>query len=491
MSEPHDRHGLPWPEGHPPSLRRWADGVGALGAALEQRPPGVPAAWRGVAGQAARHRLLALRATAARAGAHAGLTSQMVHRLAAMLDAAQRQVIDADRRLDHLLEEAERTEARHRMMVAEPLQAARLAQMAEAVRGRYERERSRQRAELDVVVGDLHRWDGIVADQLARPFPALDLPTSPDLVGRYRSARSALGREIETVEADIRRLWLAGITTPGRFVEVALAITAARYRLEVLRDLATEDRTLWSVSMEGDGEIVEVIGDLESAATVIVVVPGVGNSLWTHENRLADAARSVADVAASDVAVVAWLGYDSPGSAPFGSGPLDAAALGQRRAHEGAEALSEFLDEVGRVAPEASIAVVGHSYGTIVSALASTSARIDDLVLLGSPGVATSRRAMRASRVWAATVPGDPIDEIAGLTRPSGQMDDDCQRRRLHHGWNPTHDAFGAIEVELPARGHGGYFTAPAATVLVAIATGDHEAVPRVGRTCDPKRRDR
>src|SRR5438270_5925012 len=72
----------------------------------------------------------------------------------------------------------------------------------------------------------------------------------------------------------------------------------------------------------GDGRVAEVVGDLQHADRVSVIVPGMDNDLDNFE-KLASDARRLQDQATGqpgghNVAAIAWLGYDTPDALPGG-----------------------------------------------------------------------------------------------------------------------------------------------------------------------------
>lgn len=139
-----------------------------------------------------------------------------------------------------------------------------------------------------------------------------------------------------------------------------------------------------------------VSGDLETAAHVTYIVPGMNTA--THQDgtvaSYADIARGMrfdqhraARVPPERIAVVAWIGYHPP----MADGPSAVSVLTNGRAHAGADALVRDLDgfHAARAASglAADLSVVGHSYGTNVATIALTRTHADHVVLLGSAGV--------------------------------------------------------------------------------------------------------
>lgn len=228
-------------------------------------------------------------------------------------------------------------------------------------------------------------------------------------------------------------------------------------------------RTFLAFDPRGDGRAVEVVGDLTTADHIAVLAPGADTTLGSFDRghggrayrapavqaRVLHAAARTIDPAAR-VAVIAWLGYDTPEG-------IGRAAIGEDRAAAGAAALSRFLASLHGVRPQATVTVVGHSYGSVVAGLTARdrTARIDDLVAVGSPGLATGRAAELpgAARVWVGRACDDWIRWVPGV-----------QLLGAGHGADPTAPAFGARRFTVTgAVGHDRYL-APGTESLRNIA---------------------
>lgn len=150
------------------------------------------------------------------------------------------------------------------------------------------------------------------------------------------------------------------------------------------------------------GAIVEVFGDLTTADTVVVDVPGMRNfpqtftsglrrnTLAVHKairNDARDESETNPHTQIRSVATVSWLGYHTPS----GIG-----ATSRRLAMAGASRLAAFLTGLGeQIRPEAHLMVNSHSYGTLTTNCAFKELATDpdrarplDLVkFTGSPGI--------------------------------------------------------------------------------------------------------
>jgi hypothetical protein len=65
------------------------------------------------------------------------------------------------------------------------------------------------------------------------------------------------------------------------------------------------------VEPEGQGRAVEVLGDLDLARNIAILVPGMGNNLETIRDQV-DRADLIRREAGPGTASVLWLDYDSP-----------------------------------------------------------------------------------------------------------------------------------------------------------------------------------
>ncbi|MEV7289171.1 alpha/beta hydrolase [Streptomyces sp. NPDC093252] len=202
----------------------------------------------------------------------------------------------------------------------------------------------------------------------------------------------------------------------------------------------------------GRGLIARVVGDLESATRVAVIVPGADIDLATS-GRTERWAEDLRAAAGDDTAVIAWAGY----ATPSGIGPDLATG---RLAESGAERLTrltEGLDAAGLPDP----ALFCHSYGSVVCGLAASGTDASDIVVMGSPGMrADDVTALGTdARVWAAVSEHDWIRRVPHV-----------EILGLGHGADPTSAAFGATVLaadDVPA--HDAYFT-PGTSTLTAFA---------------------
>lgn len=153
-----------------------------------------------------------------------------------------------------------------------------------------------------------------------------------------------------------------------------------------------------------DGRVVAAVarGDVDHAKNVATIVPGISTTVngklggeISRAGVIRDAAVAEGNLATKDVAVVSWLGYKAPpGLSLDMEGNLDIATPDLAR--KGAVKLAGF--ETGLAASrrygagDANITLIGHSYGSVVSGMATTMTHdgdVDNVILCGSPGMGT------------------------------------------------------------------------------------------------------
>ncbi|KQO63417.1 alpha/beta hydrolase [Curtobacterium sp. Leaf261] len=231
---------------------------------------------------------------------------------------------------------------------------------------------------------------------------------------------------------------------------------------------ADRPRTVVSLTLGHPPLAAIAVGDLDAASQVTVNVPGMGNTvaqstrgwvggaenLWIEEQQAASALH-IDD----RVAVVAWIGYDTPDMPPSGE------VLLSTKARAGATNLSAFLDGVSGTRGWSGgrhVSVVAHSYGTTTATLATSTTPVSNLTLLASAGVDRSiadADAVNVPRghVWASQASNDYIANVgrgsvenAGVRAGHGQPNVATGTRSQtlkfwsEHPLNPVDDKWGA-----------------------------------------------
>lgn len=194
----------------------------------------------------------------------------------------------------------------------------------------------------------------------------------------------------------------------------------------------------------GTGRAVEVFGELETADRVTVLVPGSDTTLDTYERFRAGAVALQQRLQAEHPrsAVVAWLGYDTPGT-------VSTTVLTADRADEAAGELAPFLDRLsGMAAPGARLSLLCHSYGSVVCARTGTGSAVTDMALYGSPGTGagSARELPTRARVWAGRGSADWVANVPHVRLGA-----------IGFGTDPVDPAFGARSFTAGAAGHSDY----------------------------------
>jgi Alpha/beta hydrolase len=227
-----------------------------------------------------------------------------------------------------------------------------------------------------------------------------------------------------------------------------------------------------SFDPRGQGEAIEVLGNLATATRVAIMVPGSDTSLTTFFSRgTASPGGGAAALAAqarrlepgAHLAILAWLGYATPST-------LSPAVMTSGDAGQGASALRPLV--TGLAARGDQVALLCHSYGSVVCGLAAPHLPVTDIAVFGSPGmdVGSARQLDTSARVWAGRAGGDWIRYVPHI-----------QLFGLGFGQDPTDPAFGARPFSCGGTGHSGYLRPGSMSLrnLAYIALGDTAGVTR------------
>ncbi|GGL89829.1 hypothetical protein GCM10010129_37100 [Streptomyces fumigatiscleroticus] len=240
-----------------------------------------------------------------------------------------------------------------------------------------------------------------------------------------------------------------------------------RHRAAADRSLAGPSRQLLAFDGRGAGLATEVLGDLARAGHVAVLVPGSDTGLDTYDRfRTAAAAlyERLRSGGAGPAAVVAWLGYETPGT-------VSTTVATTGRAEQAAPRLRALVEQVrGITGGHAHISLLCHSYGSVVCGRAAHGLDVSDIALVGSPGTgADSAAALRTrARIWAGRGSGDWVENVphvsVGLFGAT-----------VGFGTDPVSPAFGARVFAAGDGGHSDYFDpdSRSLTNLARIALGE------------------
>ena len=206
---------------------------------------------------------------------------------------------------------------------------------------------------------------------------------------------------------------------------VMASLTRAEQAGGVAQLLVYESADSWS-----QGRAAISVGDISTADNVATLVPGITSAPARMADGLGDAAALRAEASrqssGESTAVVAWYGYDIPLGFTTGvsTNPLakvDSAldALDDDNARDGGAVLARDIERFRQWAPlGARFSALGFSMGsTTVSSAAAQGARLDDVVLMGSPGAgegvptADSYPRLPADHTYVVAFDQDPVTQ--------------------------------------------------------------------------------
>lgn len=248
-------------------------------------------------------------------------------------------------------------------------------------------------------------------------------------------------------------------------------------------------------AFDHQGRAAIAIGNPDEAHNTAVLVPGTGNSVesgWLSQD---DAARVYAQTSKADptqsAAVVAWIGYDAPDS-------MADVRVGQPDlARQGGDLLAGDVNVLAVTNQgDSHVTVIGHSYGstTVADAAAGSGMRVDEVVLIGSPGTDLAQSAAdfhlpEGGHVYVGAASTDPVTHLGGnqSTVPGTDI-------TVGLGNDPADDDFGSTRFRAevpgltdPISDHSSYLQ-PGSESLYSIATitsGQGDRLEELGMTAD------
>ncbi|MGW6738400.1 alpha/beta hydrolase [Streptomyces sp. NPDC055013] len=260
-----------------------------------------------------------------------------------------------------------------------------------------------------------------------------------------------------------------------------------RERAAADRAMADPSRRFLTFDGRGPGLATEVFGDLAHADRIAVLVPGSDTSIDTYD-RFRNAARALHERLTREApqgtrtAVVAWLGYETPGT-------ISVTVATAGRAEEAAPKLREFVRQLRAIPDRTSsmsgaskgpaeegphVSLLCHSYGSVVCGRAASDVDVDDIALIGSPGtgVDTAGALHTAARVWAARGGDDWVAEVPHVRF-------DLLGTTVGFGTDPMSPSFGARVFAAGDGGHSDYFRPGTASLanLTRIVLGETSEV--------------
>lgn len=330
------------------------------------------------------------------------------------------------------------------------------------------------------------------------------------------------------LDAEIARLQQDG-TDPKQLAVLkhlrsSLNVSGQVWQTDNHQPYATGDSSHFRTSMppllllhfdtDGNGHMIMAAGNPDTAANVVTYVPGLGTTLSDHmiDNDIPHTEnlylQAMDNHPGTTVSSVFWLGYNAPvlGGGENGLGhTLDVA--GDANAKAAAPGLTNFLTGLHATSTTGSpvhYTALGHSYGSLVVGTAAAQPGgipVDDIVLVGSPGVGSAHASdlhLAAGHVWAGSAANDPVPRLRDavdaasnnfvFVDPGPGVDhffSDLFGTDTHGGWfgqNPVSSDFGATVFKvapgdttgIPAgmNAHGEYFD-PASRPPTRASSGD------------------
>jgi Alpha/beta hydrolase len=272
---------------------------------------------------------------------------------------------------------------------------------------------------------------------------------------------------------------LTATALSARYAATRTAVTKAeatatrdsdRQRAQALAGLRS--RQVLFFNPNGAGVAAMVIGDLATAHRVAIVVPGSDTNLTTFFSRGPESPGGAAEALSAEarkldpgekLAIIAWLGYPTPAM-------LSPSVITSGDAGRGAQALKPLVTTLAKHG--AQVALLCHSYGSVVCGLAAPNLPVTDIAVFGSPGMDANSVAdlHTHARVWAGREAGDSIKYVPHL-----------HLFGLGFGADPMSPGFGARLFATGDGGHSGYLDPGSASLqnLTYIALGDPAAVTR------------
>ncbi|MGW1125394.1 alpha/beta hydrolase [Streptomyces sp. NPDC002526] len=259
------------------------------------------------------------------------------------------------------------------------------AAVREAARGYL-----KSRIPRDAAPAAVREWWAHLTDEQREEY----LAVYPDQIGNLDGIPSLIR---DTANRDNLQLLIGKLE--GRDDEVS-RVRLAGLR-EIDRQLAAGGQPpmyLLGIGDEGNGRAIVSYGNPDTARNVAAYVPGLNTSLDEDFargdlKRARDTAKSAMKYDHSSASMV-WLGYDAP---QFPDGLSSLAVGGDDRAVRGGDAFSQFMEGLAATNEheDPHMTAIGHSYGSRTVGAATQQdggiPGVDDIVLVGSPGVGVNR----------------------------------------------------------------------------------------------------
>ncbi|MFI9329339.1 alpha/beta hydrolase [Kitasatospora sp. NPDC052868] len=230
------------------------------------------------------------------------------------------------------------------------------------------------------------------------------------------------------------------------------ALAEIKKKLEETADAKNETHQMFLLGIDpeaygGDGRAIVATGNPDKATHTSVFVPGTNTELPGVPGQI-DLIRRLQTYAVGaakegeTVAVISYLGYDTPESIPKASNPM--------RGLDAADDMRRFSDglRVAHGEPKTHLSYIAHSYGSFAVGVADSEKgglQADDIVTLGSPGMGVltaDQLTVNPDHLWIGEATDDPTRLVGGFSL----------------GPSPHIVGFGGHNIEIDTSGHGGYW---------------------------------
>ncbi|MFI6650996.1 alpha/beta hydrolase [Streptomyces sp. NPDC050529] len=235
-------------------------------------------------------------------------------------------------------------------------------------------------------------WAGLTDEQREEY-----LAVYPDLIGNLDGIPALIR---DTANRDNLQLLIGKLEgQDGDRAETQLAgLREIDRQLQAGRRSGEPPMYLLGIGDEGNGRAIVSFGNPDTSRNVATYVPGLNTSLDKEFaegdlKRARDTAIGARYYDSSSAAIV-WLGYDAPQS-PDGLDSLD--VIGDERAERGGGSFNGFMGGLSATNENENphMTTIGHSYGSRTVGAATQQGSgipgVDDIVLVGSPGVGVDR----------------------------------------------------------------------------------------------------
>lgn len=250
-------------------------------------------------------------------------------------------------------------------------------------------------------------WDGL-SDEQRQEY----LKVAPDLIGDLDGIPAVVRDE---ANRNYLPVLIDDLARQGGD-EAKTKLNALRMIQEKLNGPSHPPMYLLGIGGEGNGRAIVSYGNPDTSRNVSAYVPGFGTKLnkdFVEETmkRAEDTALGAQEVDPSTASII-WLGYDAPQSVDV---------MSRDNAQRGAPTYNEFMSGLSatNANKDPHVTAIGHSYGSLTVGTAAKEAGgipgVDDVILLGSPGVDAQKATelgVGKEHVFVGAADNDPVTHL-------------------------------------------------------------------------------